>query len=262
MRIFPVLDIQRGQVVHARGGERDLYSPLRSPWCDSAAPLHVARALAARFQRRTLYIADLDALTSSPSTPVLPSAGTLETLIAEGFHLAVDRGVRSEAEAVELVELGVADVIAALESVPGPQELKRLVRTAGSQRLVFSLDLKHGRPLGDPRAWNLAELDDPSATDTAVDALLDEVVATGVRRILVLDLGRVGTSRGVAGSDALPRWRARYPEIEWWCGGGVRNVDDLVTLEDAGAGVALLATCLHNGSVTADDLRRFEGESR
>ena len=44
MRIYPVMDIKGGVVVHARGGERVRYAPISSRIAPSAEPLAVARA--------------------------------------------------------------------------------------------------------------------------------------------------------------------------------------------------------------------------
>jgi phosphoribosylformimino-5-aminoimidazole carboxamide ribotide isomerase len=82
-----------------------------------------------------------------------------------------------------------------------------------------------------------------------------QAVGLGVRRLLVLDLARVGGGAGT-GTDALcARLAAAYPEVEVSAGGGVRGVANLRRLRDCGLRAALVASALHDGSLTAADLR-------
>ena len=62
MKIVPVLDLKGGIVVHARGGQRAKYAPLRSPLVEGCEPVPVARALCGVCRTSDLYVADLDAL--------------------------------------------------------------------------------------------------------------------------------------------------------------------------------------------------------
>ena len=78
-----------------------------------------------------------------------------------------------------------------IESLPRPDHLFRLRDKLGEQ-LIFSLDLKNGRPLADPRAWG---------TENAWD-VARHAAEMGIRQVIVLDLAQVGTFAGV-GTDAL-----------------------------------------------------------
>ena len=62
MQIIPVIDLMRGQVVHAKRGNRKHYQTLQSTLCSSHHPLAVVAALLKLYPFNTIYIADLDAI--------------------------------------------------------------------------------------------------------------------------------------------------------------------------------------------------------
>jgi phosphoribosylformimino-5-aminoimidazole carboxamide ribotide isomerase len=80
-------------------------------------------------------------------------------------------------------------------------------------------------------------------------------VAAGASSIIVLDLSRVGTRRGVDVA-LLERVRTAVPEVELIVGGGVRGPSDLAALEKAGCDAALVATALYDGRLQPGDLAR------
>lgn len=239
MRIYPVLDIQKGIVVHAVRGERDRYRPLQSAIAGSADPLAVARALRDRFGMDVLYVADLDALGGAP-----PAEGVLRTLLLDGFRLMVDSGVRSVEEAIALGQLGVDDIVVALETLPDPDHLSRIIAEVGAGRIIFSLDLQCGVPITRSGAWG----------GRPADAIALEAFERGVRRMIVLDLTSVGTGEGPARQDLLRSLRRNRPEVELITGGGVRSRDDLELLRTLGMNGVLVATALHRGALSARDL--------
>jgi phosphoribosylformimino-5-aminoimidazole carboxamide ribotide isomerase len=238
MRIVPVLDLMGGVVVRGVGGRRREYRPVVSQLSPSCAPLDVARAFAEHFGLTELYLADLDAIGGA-----WPAWATYAALHAAGFRLWVDAGVRRPEDARQLARTGVETVVVGLETVAGPDALGEVVGDLGA-RVAFSLDLRDGTPLGEA-GWG--------ATDAW--SIAARVVGLGVRRLLVLDLARVGGGAGT-GTDALcARLATAYPEVEVSAGGGVRGLADLRRLRDCGVRAALVASALHDGAMTAADLR-------
>ena len=62
MRIIPVIDLMKGEVVQAIRGDRANYRPVQSVLTRDAQPLSVARALQDATGCDEFYIADLDAI--------------------------------------------------------------------------------------------------------------------------------------------------------------------------------------------------------
>jgi phosphoribosylformimino-5-aminoimidazole carboxamide ribotide isomerase len=195
-----------------------------------------------RFQFNELYVADLDAIAGLPLQSII-----LATLIQEGFRLWVDAGISAVEQATKLASLGAEIIVVGLETLPGPQLLPVLVRELGPERLVFSLDMKAGSPIGDLGPWV-----NPQPGSIARAAL-----AHGFRRVLLLDLAQVGMADGVGVLDLCREIKKNDPGVELAVGGGVRGPLDLRELERCGVDNALVATALHTGRLTAEDLLPF-----
>ena len=86
-------------------------------------------------------------------------------------------------------------------------------------------------------------------------AILELAVATGFRRVIVLDVAAVGVSRGIPTLDLCWEIRERFPALEIVTGGGVRSRGDLEAADRAGADEVLIASAAHDGSLAAADLR-------
>ncbi len=235
MRVIGVIDLMAGLAVHARGGERDAYEPVRSRLM-SPAQAGDAAALARAYRERAkvaeIYVADLDAISGAASTPQ-----SLDGILAAGLPVMADAGAATVAAAARVRDLGAARVVVGLETLASFAELGGIVRAIGQEAVVFSLDLRDGRPVTRPGA--------PFAQDSAL-MLAQRAAAAGVRCIIVLDLGRIGQSAG-PGIATLQWLRAALPETELLAGGGVRDAADLADLARVGVAGALVGTALHEG---------------
>ena len=245
MRIIPVIDLSGGQVVHAVAGERDKYQPVISVLSDQPSPASIGQALAERIGATEIYVADLDALRGAP-----PAWAQYQQIAARGLRLWVDAGLSSRDRAAEFSQQSlhqsiISQVIVGLESVPSPADLADFLDLVGTERLIFSLDLRDGKPFTTNTAWNHMTVADIARV----------AVEVGVRSLIVLDLARVGTGQGV-GTEALCRQlRERWPHMNLTAGGGIRNLQDLQTLARSGCNAALIASALHDGRFTAEGLR-------
>ena len=75
---------------------------------------------------------------------------------------------------------------------------------------------------------------------------------------LIVDAG-VGTASGVETLGLCRQLREEQPGLELITGGGVRGIDDLRVLHNAGIDAVLVASALHDGSITMDDLNTLAG---
>ncbi|MHB1423934.1 MAG: HisA/HisF-related TIM barrel protein [Gemmataceae bacterium] len=244
MRIVPVLDVMHGEVVRGVGGRRDEYRPIVSRIVASSRPLDVADALASHFGCREFYVADLDAILGSE-----PAWTMYAALREQGYRLWVDAGIRRIRHACQLAESGVESIVAGLETLTGPAELAEMARAFG-ERLVFSLDLRQGEPLGDPHVWRTGSV----SCRVSAEIIAAQAVSLGVRRLLVLDLARVGLGGGTGTRDLCARLCVKHPIVEISAGGGVRHRADLEELRNCGVKAALAASALHDGRLQTDDL--------
>ena len=215
-----------GVVVRGVGGRRSEYRSIVSQLTSSTDPVEVARILVDAFRPAELYLADLDAIAGTP-----PALAMYQAIRALGVRLWVDAGVRDGDGAKVLAEAR-CDVVAGLETVPGPDELREIVEAVGAERVVFSLDLRDGVPL---RAWPGHESPVPTA------------IAAGITRLIVLDLARVGGGAGTGTDDLCRELTSTYPHVEVIAGGGVAGLADVRRLEACGVRGVLVASALHDG---------------
>ncbi|MSQ94179.1 MAG: hisA/hisF family protein [Gemmataceae bacterium] len=243
MPILPVLDLMAGQIVRGIAGRRDEYRPIVSRFVDSADPIAVARAFRDQFGFTEFYLADLDAIQHAR-----PAVEVYRRLQKEGFRLWIDAGIRTDQdEAVaSLTQADCASMIVGLESIEGPHELRQLVERIGAGRVVFSLDIKASKPLGRTKVWSF---EDPwKIAEQAVEEI-------GVRRMIVLDLARVGIGSGAGTDELCASLKCAYPDIQLTAGGGVRGMDDVRRLTELGVDHVLVASALHDGLITPMDFR-------
>jgi phosphoribosylformimino-5-aminoimidazole carboxamide ribotide isomerase len=239
MRVVPVIDLQDGQVVHGFAGRRQEYRPIVSCLTASCDPLDVARAFRDQLGLTELYLADLDAIAGHP--PALAVYSDLQSL---GLTLWVDAGVRDASMIATLATAGISAIVVGLETVAGPGELGKILERLDAARVVFSLDLKEGRPLGDASRWK-----GPDSW-----SITEQAITYGVQRLIVLDLARVGVGSGTGTEDLCGRLVRAYPQLELLTGGGVRGLEDMVRLKQLGVRGALVASALHDGRIGPADL--------
>ncbi|MBA3497842.1 MAG: nickel transporter [Gemmatimonadales bacterium] len=255
MDIIPVLDLARGLAVHARAGDRARYRPVSSALAPEAVgdPVALIRAFRHRLGAASCYIADLDAIQGG----ALQCAMLRElTGLEPGFSgtILVDAGAHSAEGAFEVLACGAGQVVIGLESLRAFTDLADIVRAVGGERVIFSVDLRLGRPILHEEMRDLAGTGPPDVLSVAAQA-----VEAGVRGLLVLDLARIGTGCGTD-LGLLGELRARFPSVRLLTGGGVLARRDLDRMREAGCDGALVASAIHAGTITAGDLASLAGE--
>jgi phosphoribosylformimino-5-aminoimidazole carboxamide ribotide isomerase len=189
---------------------------------------------------RELYVADLDAL--------LGKGNNLQVLkeIAEktGLELMVDAGIADMTKTQEVLQSGVSRVIIGTETLSNLNFVKDAIARFGSEKVVVSLDLMNGQVLSkSEQTKRMSPL-----------MLTGELEKRGVAQMVVLDLARVGSGEGVD----LPFLKELLEKVnaKVLVGGGVRGIQDLVTLKKMGVSGVLLATALHSGRISVDALQQ------
>ena len=238
MRIVGVTDIRGGKAVHARGGQREHYSPVSvaaGERVDGDA-VALARVYVDRLGVRELYVADLDAIDGGATSM---NAGLLNQIAALGAPVWVDAGVATPAAAKAALEAGASVVVVGLETLTTLDALVTIRQAIGGDRVAFSVDLRDGMPITLPGAehsgWSAA-------------AIARRAAEGGAGTIIVLDLARVGSGSGVD-LELMTAMRRAVPQVALFAGGGVRSADDVDVLARTGCDGALVATALLSGAL-------------
>ena len=238
MKIIPVIDVLNGIAVHGIRGERKRYQPLKSLLCKSADPIEIASAFES-LGFSSLYLADLDAILGKTADFSVYRQIMTET----SLDLMVDAGVADIAKAREVMDTGVSKIVVGSETLRSLGFVSQAVSAFGEDKIVVSIDQKGGKVL--------------SASDSI--ALMDTVsfaqklASLGVRQIILLDLDRVGTEHGI--NRTVLRTLLEQTRVEVLVGGGIRSLQELEQLRTLEVSGALVATVLHNGKVTVDELK-------
>lgn len=233
-RILLVLDIFNRTVVHAQGGNRHEYKPIHfsSRICNSSDPVRVVETI----KPKEVYIADLNLLEG-----IGKREKNFEVIeqVALKSRTMIDPGITSLSETYDILEIAQTVVLgtetASLETI-------REVAAAHPGRVVVSIDKKHGRILSN----------DPEMPEDPFE-IVELLNGLELQDIIILDLDRVGTSSGVD-SQFLSKI-VSISDHNVLLGGGVRNSEDIETLERIGLKGAIVATALHNGSIPLETVQ-------
>jgi phosphoribosylformimino-5-aminoimidazole carboxamide ribotide isomerase len=251
MQIIPVLDLAGGIAVHAQAGDRSRYAPLRSALAPELVgdPVALLRAFHGTLGVHECYVADLDAIQGGAfQRSLIRQLAAFHTGFAGA--LLIDAGTSNAGGALEVLSCGASEVVVGLETLEAFTDLPAILEMVDPSRVVFSLDLKLGNPIIHPA------MQEASGVAPNAMSLARQAVEAGIATLLVLDLGRVGTGCGVD-LGLLGTLRRTFPDIRLLAGGGVLTRRDLERMRDVGCDGALIASAIHSGKVTADDLSHF-----
>src|SRR5262245_22601428 len=242
MRIIPVIDVKRGEVVRAVGGDRSHYELLESDLCPTGEPLPFAYALSERFKCYEIYVADLDAIGGGQTNIRL-----IQEFVELGVTPWVDAGVRDVAGAIQIRQNGGAVVVGS-ETIKGLSEWEEIVQAIDGRRLAFSVDLRDGLPIAPNITCSNAE-----DLVAKVKSVAEQVRADSPSRWFVLDLGRVGKHEGLGTESLLESLLERYPHFNIYAGGGIRGPKDVEFLQEIGLAGVLVSTSIHAGWIQPGD---------
>jgi phosphoribosylformimino-5-aminoimidazole carboxamide ribotide isomerase len=233
MQVIPVIDVRGGGTVAASRGDRANYRPLATPLAASADPVAVAQGLQALFPFAILYVADLEGIEGRGADLAM------QQRLCEawpGAEVWIDDG---GAMASEAPDPPLRRQVLGSESVSSMEDYARTRQLAGAAS-PLSLDFRGDEFIG-PRAL----LDDASLWPA---------------RVIVMTLARVGSGEG-PDLARLASIVSRAEGREIYAAGGVRHGDDLRALRDIGVAGALVATALHSGKITANDIKAIAAGS-
>lgn len=231
MQVIPVLDLKGGAVVHARMGLRDEYRPIKTALSSTSKPIDVARGLLSIYPFSSFYIADIDAIAGAGNNDA-----ALAELKAEFPHATfwVDNGIADRSTAERWLDADLGCLVLGSETQKDNAVLRCLSK---DNRIVLSLDYRGDDFVG------------PAALLSDVDMWPS--------RVITMTLARVGSGMGpdwgrLEATNNAGRGRRVY------AAGGVRDADDLTALADRGIAGALVASCLHNGTLTGAQIARLQ----
>jgi phosphoribosylformimino-5-aminoimidazole carboxamide ribotide isomerase len=238
MKIIPVIDVLNGIAVHGIRGERKHYQPLKSLLCNSVDPLEIASAFES-LSFNSLYIADLDAIQGKPANYKI-----YRNIISEtGLELMIDTGISDTTKAETVLKTGVQKIVIGSETLNELDFVTQAIKDFAAEKVVVSIDLNQGKLLS--KSESIASLDAVS--------FLNQLSDLGACQFILLELDRVGTEHGT--NFSLMKNIMEQTEVELMVGGGIHSLQELEELRALGVSGALIATVLHNGKLSVDELK-------
>jgi phosphoribosylformimino-5-aminoimidazole carboxamide ribotide isomerase len=229
IQIIPVIDLKNGVVVHAKEGIRDSYEPLKSALCSTSDIFQLIKSFIAKFQVDTLYLADLNAITTQGNHNQLIDK-VLQAFPDQLFWL--DRGYIKFGDKFTRCR----NYLPVIGSESYTDETISELETFGDD-LILSLDFSKSQPLG----------------ATSLFSRPDYWPAN----LIIMTLDRVGSNRGPDFSKLID-FSHRYPHKNFIAAGGIRNCQDLFELQKIGVRQVLVANALHSEAISSDDFRRLK----
>lgn len=238
MQVIPVMDLLNGVVVRGVAGRREEYAPLQSSLVEGSRPLEIARAFRDQLGLNRIYVADLDAILEE-----MPNWDVYGLLLADGFELCADCGVRDFTLLKRLFKNGMTQVVLGSETLTSLEVIQRGVQEFGAERLIYSLDLKGGEPLGSRASGTLLER-------------VRRVYDAGIRELIVLDVAYVGVGSGLQTLGLCREIHEQFLEMKLITGGGIRDGEDLLRLKEEPLSGVLVASALHDERIGVEAIQR------
>ena len=223
--VVPAVDLLGSDAVRLRQGD---YERVTNRRADPLALVESYRDAGADL----IHLVDLD---GARDGTIRPDVVRRTALVTAPAQVQASGGIRSVADAEQLLDAGAARVVVGTAVFADDDALGRFVRRLG-ERLVVAVDVRDGRiAVG---GWT-------ETTTITPDEAAERCRSAGVARILCTAIDRDGT---LAGPDVELFARvSRIAGVPVLAAGGVRSLDDLAAIEAAGCEGAIVGRALLEG---------------
>ena len=227
MKIFPAIDLYRGQAVRLLRGD---YEKLTVYSSDPAAVAVSFRRQGAEY----LHVVDLEGARDGGT----PNYETVCRIIREsGLETEIGGGIRSLETIRKYLDAGAARVILGTAAVADPALLDQALRLFGD-RIAVGADLKDGHPA--VRGWR------ETGTETA-EGFLARLRKAGVSTVICTDVSRDGAMQGT--NRELYRKLSEDAGLRLIASGGVCTLEDVRALKEMGLYGAIIGKALYTGDI-------------
>ena len=242
MNIIPAIDLKDGKCVRLLRGQFDRQTIY------SDDPVAVAGEFS-QLGCANLHIVDLDGARSG-SQANRDLIRRIRSTTA--FTIQVGGGIRKTSDIEYWLAEGIDRFVVGSVAVLDKAVVRSWFDIFGPDRIVLALDTR----IGADQTPRLATHGWTKDADETLWQCMDEYRDSGLEHVLCTDISRDGAMSGP--NVALYRDIVkRYPEVALQASGGVRNMDDLRALENAGARGAITGRALLDGSITKQEIRSF-----
>ncbi|MEM9600147.1 MAG: 1-(5-phosphoribosyl)-5-[(5-phosphoribosylamino)methylideneamino]imidazole-4-carboxamide isomerase [Pseudomonadota bacterium] len=233
--IIPAIDLMDGQCVRLLKGRFDAKTEYATD------PRDVAKAYAAD-GAKWMHVVDLDGAKNQSSSQ---SALIGELAQTSGLQVQAGGGIRELGTITRLLDAGVDRVVIGSLAVTQPIMVRRWLSELGPDKIVLAFDVnldERGTAFPAIKGWT-------EATQTPFLEILDNYVGSGLRTILVTDIGRDGAETG-GNTDLYKMILNNYPTLDLITSGGVGTLDHVQELKNLNPYGIIIGRALYEGNFT------------
>ena len=231
--IFPAMDLMDGGCVRLLKGDFDARTNYE------ADPIKVAKGYA-KAGAEWMHIVDLDGAKkgqAEQSELILKIANSAKIKVQTGG------GIRDLAQIKRLLEGGVDRVVIGSLAVTNPQMVKHWLREVGPESICLALDVNQGedeeyRPA--TKGWT-------EASEKTLWEVLDDFMGSGLKTVLVTDIGRDGMQKG-GNLKLYKRIQSEFPTLDLITSGGVGTLKHVKSLKKLKPHGIIIGKALYEGA--------------
>ncbi len=233
MKVIPVIDYKQGNVVIAKMGMREKYEPASSLLCKSSNLYDVIDAILNLADFKTIYIADLDCIEKQQLDTYL---WTELCQHYKDLEFWIDIGSVYKQWPKFMGHTTNARPVLGSESFPTNIDLESGIKLLTTYKPIISIDIIESEVLGPSNLLNSAK--------------------SWPNDVIILSISHVGSNQG-PDKKTISHIQALIQNKNLYYGGGIRNKDDINQLSGLNIAGALVASTLHNGKLTKQEIAEF-----
>lgn len=237
IELIPAIDIIDGKCVRLAQGD------YTSKKVYNENPLEIAKAFEDNGLRR-LHVVDLDGAKAHH----IVNYKTLENL-ATHTSLTIDfgGGLKSDEDLKIAFDCGAQMVTGGSIAVKSPATFEAWITRYGPERIILGADVKEKKiAVG---GWL-------EASEYDLFAFVAAYQEKGITKVITTDIARDGMLQGPS-LDLYVEMLQKLPGIYLIASGGVSNIEDIESLDEAGVQGVIFGKAIYEGRISLHDLRQF-----
>ena len=239
MQLVPSITVLNGRTARLKQGD------YKNEKVYDVSPLDVAKQFEDHGIKR-LHLVDLDGAKKG----AIVNSSTLELITGyTAMKVNFSGGIHTDGDVSQAFEFGAESITAATIAAYNPELFSSWIMSYGRERIALGADSLHGNiRVG---GWQ---------KDTKID-MFDHISVfyeLGLKYLKTTDISRDGALEGPA-IDMYRKIIDRFPDLCVFASGGVRNMDDIRKLQDAGLYGVIFGRAFYEGDITLKEIEVFAG---
>ncbi|HMD14249.1 MAG TPA: 1-(5-phosphoribosyl)-5-[(5-phosphoribosylamino)methylideneamino]imidazole-4-carboxamide isomerase [Bacteroidota bacterium] len=166
----------------------------------------------------------------------------------KGITLQFGGGVRSDADVIRLIDIGVDRIIVGSIALLSPNILQEWIDRFGSERFCIALDFKDGTIA--THGWQ-------KVTQSTYQDVVPGLIKIGVKNFLSTDIRKDGMMNG-PNFELYKNLVSTFPSADWFASGGVHSLEDICQLKATGVTGAIIGKALYEGTLHVKDILEIQ----